>query len=42
MTLGGSERLGWTTWLGNRRSNTPADDLCIDAEAFVARGAHAA
>jgi type VI secretion system protein ImpH len=40
--LGGSERLGWTTWLGRRRSNTDADDLCLDAEAFAARGVRAA
>ena len=42
LTLGGRQRLGWTTWLGRRRSNTPADDLCLDAEAFVAHGVRAA
>lgn len=33
--LGKKHRLGWTTWLGRRRANTPANDLCLDAEAFV-------
>jgi|SoiMethySBSTD1v2_1073268.scaffolds.fasta_scaffold00120_50 type VI secretion system protein ImpH len=33
--LGGS--LGWTTWLGARRSSQDAEDLCLDAEAQVAR-----
>ena len=42
VTLGGGHRLGWTTWLGRRRSATDADDLCIDAEAFVAHGVRAA
>jgi type VI secretion system protein ImpH len=37
LTLGRSGRLGWTTWLGNRRAETDADDLCFDAEAFVGR-----
>jgi type VI secretion system protein ImpH len=35
LTLGGSGRLGWTTWLGNRQVDTDADDLCFDAEAFA-------
>jgi len=42
LTLGGGRRLGWTTWLGSRRSATDADELCIDAEAFVAHGVRAA
>jgi type VI secretion system protein ImpH len=33
--LGASGRLGWTTWLGQRRVDLDADDLCLDAEAFV-------
>jgi type VI secretion system protein ImpH len=33
--LGRAGRLGWTTWLGRRRAATDADDLCLDAEAFV-------
>ena len=37
LTLGGGQRLGWTTWLGRRRTDTRADDLCLDAEAFVDR-----
>ena len=40
--LGGRQRLGWTTWLGRRRRHTPADDLCLDAEALpVAHGVNA-
>jgi type VI secretion system protein ImpH len=43
LTLGGGGRLGWTTWLGQRRGGTDAADVCLDAEAFVDReGAHAA
>jgi type VI secretion system protein ImpH len=43
LTLGSRQRLGWTSWLGRRRSAAPADDLCLDAEAFVDReGARAA
>lgn len=42
LALGGSQRLGWTTWLGRRRGDTPADDLFLDAEAFVADGVPAA
>jgi len=37
LTLGTAGRLGWTTWLGHRRANTEADELCLDAEAFVGR-----
>jgi len=40
--LGGGQRLGWTSWLGRRRRDTHADDLCLDAEAFVTSGVHAA
>jgi len=42
LKLGAGPQLGWTTWLGQRQSNTPADDLCLDAEAFVANGVRAA
>jgi type VI secretion system protein ImpH len=42
LRLGGGQRLGWTTWLGRRRRDTDAGDLCLDAEAFVASGARAA
>ena len=43
LTLGRGQRLGWTTWLGHRRSETSASDLCLDAEALVDReGAQAA
>jgi type VI secretion system protein ImpH len=42
LMLGGGQRLGWTTWLGQRQLKTPADDLCLDAEAFVANGVRAA
>ena len=37
LTLGGGRQLGWTTWLGRRRTTSDADDLCIDAERFVER-----
>lgn len=37
LTLGRGQRLGWTTWLGQRPADTSADDLCLDAEAFVDR-----
>jgi type VI secretion system protein ImpH len=36
-TPGQGGRLGWTTWLGSRRSSSDADDLCLDAEASIAR-----
>ena len=36
VALGGRQRLGWTSWLGDRRANTAAGDLCLDAEAVVA------
>jgi type VI secretion system protein ImpH len=42
LILGGGQRLGWTTWLGQRQSKTPAGDLCLDPEAFVANGVRAA
>jgi type VI secretion system protein ImpH len=31
----GGSRLGWTTWLGRRHSETDAGDLSLAAEAFV-------
>ena len=34
---GAQGRLGWTTWLGSRRSDLDADDLCLDAEASIGR-----
>jgi type VI secretion system protein ImpH len=41
--LGAAGRLGWTTWLGTRHADSDADDLCLDAEAYVdQRGARAA
>ena len=30
--LGGQTRLGWTTWLGRRRTDAPASDLRLDPE----------
>jgi type VI secretion system protein ImpH len=42
LRLGSGQRLGWTTWLGRRRREGHADDLCLDAEAFVGRGVPAA
>jgi type VI secretion system protein ImpH len=39
---GAGGRLGWTSWLGSRRSDRDADDLCLDAEACIRRfGVHA-
>ena len=38
LVLGRGGRLGWTTWVGTRRDQTDADDLCLDAEMFVGRG----
>jgi type VI secretion system protein ImpH len=35
LMLGQGARLGWTTWLGTRPSQNDADDLCVNAEAFV-------
>jgi len=33
--LGQYGRLGWTTWLGKRRSSTPAADLSLDPERLL-------
>jgi len=42
MVLGRDGRLGWTTWLGPRRSQEDPGDLCLDAEArFGLQGAPA-
>ena len=38
LVLGRGGRLGWTTWVGTRREETAADDLCLDAEMFAGRG----
>ncbi len=35
LRLGTGPRLGWTTWLGTRRAEKDADDLCVNAESFV-------
>lgn len=35
--LGGSQRLGWSAWLGTRRVEADADDVALDAEAVLAR-----
>jgi type VI secretion system protein ImpH len=37
LRFGEGRRLGWTTWLGGRRPDRDADDLCLNAEAFVGR-----
>jgi type VI secretion system protein ImpH len=42
LTLGGGQRLGWTTWLGRRSDDGPADNLRVDAEAWVTRMERAA
>jgi type VI secretion system protein ImpH len=39
LRLGAGRRLGWTTWLGQRRHSSDADDLCLDPESFVSRWA---
>lgn len=33
--LGAGSRLGWTTWLGHRRVDGDAGDLCLNAEALA-------
>lgn len=33
--LGRAGQLGWTAWLGHRHTTSDADDLCLNAEAFV-------
>jgi len=35
LRLGGTTRLGWTTWLGGRPPGRDADDLVLDAERVV-------
>ena len=37
--LGPGSRLGWTTWIGTRRSASDAGDLVLDCECWVARSA---
>lgn len=41
LTLGSGQRLGWTTWLGERREMSAAGDLCLDAEALANTAGHA-
>lgn len=36
LALGRVGRLGWTTWLGTHSGDRDADDLCLNAERFVA------
>jgi type VI secretion system protein ImpH len=36
LKLGAIGRLGWTTWLGTRRVDRDADDLCLHAERYAA------
>jgi type VI secretion system protein ImpH len=42
LTLGGGQRLGWTSWLGRQPEDRPADNLRVDAEAWAARMERAA
>jgi type VI secretion system protein ImpH len=42
LRLGREGWLGWTTWLGTRRVDRDADDLCLNAEAFIDRDRKAA
>ena len=37
LALGAGQRLGFTSWLGDRLTDTCADDLCLDAEALIPR-----
>jgi type VI secretion system protein ImpH len=37
LALGAGQRLGFTAWLGDRLTETAADDLCLDAEALIDR-----
>jgi len=37
LRFGEGRRLGWTTWLGGRRADRDAEDLCLNAEAFAGR-----
>jgi len=37
LRFGEGRRLGWTTWLGRRRGDGDAEDLCLNAEAFAGR-----
>jgi type VI secretion system protein ImpH len=34
-TLGRDGRLGWTTWMGTRKSKTDADDVIIDLQGMA-------
>jgi type VI secretion system protein ImpH len=42
LTLGGRQRLGWTSWLGRRGADVAAADLRVDPEAWAARMERAA
>ena len=35
LRLAKGARLGWTTWLGDRRSEADAEDVCLDAEGLI-------
>jgi type VI secretion system protein ImpH len=37
LTLNGTRSLGWTTWLGARRSSADAGDLCLHPETVMGR-----
>jgi type VI secretion system protein ImpH len=37
LALGAGQRLGFTSWLGDRLTDASADDLCLDAEALTPR-----
>ncbi len=37
LTLDRTRRLGWTTWLGTRRTTRDAADLCLNPETLVAK-----
>jgi type VI secretion system protein ImpH len=35
LRLARGARLGWTTWLGHRRAEEDAADVCLDAEVLI-------
>jgi len=39
-SLSNRSRLGWTTWLGSKSQTDDADDLVVDAFAFITRESH--
>ena len=40
LSLQGQQRLGWTSWLGTRRDESPAGDLCLHSVTHYSRAEH--